>query len=98
MAKIADLVPEPVDHPKPDILIEIPKGPHEGKDLAQLIYQHKLHRSSRWTPQTLGRAASRLLWSDTDMTEHMLSPTRKGRRSENSRKDFSPERKQCLKG
>ena len=42
MAKIAALVPEPVDHPKPDILIEIPKGPHEGKDLAQLIYQHKL--------------------------------------------------------
>ena len=39
-----------------------------------------------------------LLWSDTDMTKHMLSPTRKGRRSENSRKDFSPERKQCLKG
>jgi hypothetical protein len=39
-----------------------------------------------------------LLWSDTDMTEHMLSPTGKGRRSENRREDFSPKRKQCLKG
>ena len=98
MAKIVALVPEPVDHPEPDILIEIPKGPNMGKDLARLIYQQELYRSTPWTPQTLGRAASRLLWSDTDITEHMLSPTGKGRRSEASRTDFSPERKKCFKG
>ena len=97
MAKIVALVPEPVDCPEPDILIEIPKGPNKGGDLAQLIYQQKL-RSTPWTPQTLGRVTSRLLWSDTDMTEHMLSPTGKGRRSEASRTDFSPERKKCFKG
>ena len=97
MAKIVALVPEPVDCPEPDILIEIPKGPNKGGDLAQLIYQQKL-RSTPWTPQTLGRVTSRLLWSDTDMTEHMLSPTKKARRSEASRTDFSPERKKCFKG
>ena len=85
-------------HMDNDILIEIPKGPNKGKCLARLIHQQQLSRSTPWIPQTLGRAASRLLWSDTDMTEHMLSPTGKGRRSENSRKDFSPERKKCFKG
>ena len=98
MAKIVALVPEPVDRPEPDILIEIPKGPNKGKCLALLIHQQQLSRSTPWIPQTLGRATSRLLWSDTDMTEHMLSPTGKGRRSENNRKDFSPERKNCFKG
>lgn len=99
MAKIVALVPQSVNRPDSDeILINIPKGPNEGKCLVQLIRRQNLNRSSDWSAETLGRAASRLLWSDTDMTKHMLSPTRKGRRSENSRKDFSPERKQCLKG
>ena len=97
MTKIVALVPEPVDRPEPDILFEITKGPNKGGDLAQLIYQQKL-RSTPWTPQTLGRACSRLLWSDTDMTAKMLSPTGKGRRSDKSRDDFSPDRKQCFKG
>ena len=99
MAKIVALVPQPVDRPdSAAILIEIPKGPNKGKCLARLIHQQQVNRSSRWTPQTLGRATSRLLWSDTDMTEHMLSPTGKGRRSEASRTDFSPEWKKCFKG
>ena len=99
MAKIVALVPQPVDRPdSAAILIEIPKGPNVGKDLARLICQQELCRNTPWTPQTLGRACSRLLWSDTDMTEHMLSPTGKGRRSEASRTDFSPERKKCFKG
>ena len=99
MAKIVALVPQSVNRPDSDeILINIPKGPNEGKCLVQLIRQQNLNRSSDWSAETLGRAASRLLWSDTDMTKHMLSPTRKGRRSEASRTDFSPERKKCFKG
>ena len=62
-------------HMDNDILIEIPKGPNKGKCLARLIHQQQLSRSTPWIPQTLGRATSRLLWSDTDMTKHMLSPT-----------------------
>ena len=99
MAKIVALVPQSVNRPDSDeILINIPKGPNEGKCLVQLIRQQNLNRSSDWSAETLGRAASRLLWSDTDMTEHMLSPTKKARRSEASRTDFSPERKKCFKG
>ena len=99
MAKIVALVPQSVNRPDSgETLINIPKGPNEGKCLVQLIRQQNLNRSSDWSAETLGRAASRLLWSDTDMTEHMLSPSGKGRRSENRREDFSPKRKQCLKG
>ena len=100
MAKIVALVPQPVDLPDSTaILIEIPKGPNKGKCLGKcLAHQQQLYQSAPWTPQTLGRAASRLLWSDTDMTVNMLSPTKKARRSEASRTDFSPERKKCFKG
>ena len=64
----------------------------------KLKQKHPKRNDYMWSGVVKAIVKAILLWSDTDMTKHMLSPTGKGRRSENSRKDFSPERKQCLKG
>ena len=50
------------------------------------------------TPQLIGRNACRKLWTNDELKQHMLSPKIKQKPGVVARTDFSPTRKELLKG
>ena len=69
--------------------VPIPKGPAVGRDLALV---------EGGTAQVLGRNASKILWTRDELKAHMLSPKGKNKKGTEPRTDFSPVRKETLKG
>ena len=84
------LLPSPNSFPQSDKpLLEIIKGPGKGKDLALVTGP---------TAQIIGRNASKELWTRDELKNHMLSPKKKQKQGAQTRTDFSPVRKEQLKG
>ena len=90
MAKLGVLLPAPKSVTQGETaLLEIPKGPGKGKDLALV---------GGATPQLLGRNASKELWTREEIMSHMMSPKLKCKPGKEPRTDFSPIRKKLFKG
>ena len=70
-------------------LLLIPKGPGKGTDLAQVVGS---------SPQLIGRNACKELWTTEELKSYMLSPKMKQKQGAVLRTDFSPTRKEILKG
>ena len=84
------LLPTPKTYPKNgEPLLMITKGPGKGSDLATV---------GRSTPQLIGRNACKVLWTKEELMTHMLSPKLKKKEGMMARTDFSPTRKELLKG
>ncbi|XP_075264349.1 uncharacterized protein LOC142356294 isoform X2 [Convolutriloba macropyga] len=89
ISKLGVLLPAAKSFPPSDKkLLEIPKGPGKGKDLALV---------SGSSPQMIGRNACKMLWTQEELKQHMLSPKSKQKQGTTSRIDFSPTRKEILK-
>ena len=90
ISKLGVLLPAAKSFPVSDqLLLLITKGPGKGKDLALV---------TGTSPQIIGRNACKQLWTDDEMKTHMLSPKGKKKQGAIIRTDFSPVRKEHLKG
>ena len=90
MSKLGVLLPKAKSFPdggKPLLLIT--KGPGKGTDLAAVTGS---------TPQLIGKNASKKLWFNDEIKNHMLSPKSKQKEGVPMRTDFSPTRKELFKG
>ena len=84
------LLPTPKTISKGDKpLLLIPHGPGKGYDLALV---------EGTTAETIGRNASKKLWTREELKQHMLSPKMKNKAGSEPRTDFSPIRKNLFKG
>ena len=83
------LWPEPHQIDAEDEPLIIAKGPNQGENL-MLVEGN--------TPQSLARGACKRLYTKEETMGHMLSPKTKPRTGVVQRDDFSPVRKNQLKG